>query len=329
MSQPPTHHPIAPCHANKTRGNSDEQPPVFSVSIGNTHTSVVGWHSSRQPAVSWKTDSLPRNMPELCRSILSHTPPQACVIISGVVPKLKTQLIKLFKNKFSPIYIFRKNLLPQIEIIPQPPECVGDDRIAAALGALSIDSTVPWIVVDAGTALTSNVITPGQNGKLPRFEGGLIIPGETLSLKALAAHTAQLPHIEKKSSDRSEMSDFNFIGKNTEDAMRWGVAVAQRAALLAIIEGQASAAGEHVRIVITGGGAVELIGSRIMKATAEKSKRQDIFRCGSVFSCARTNKVQFKFGPPSSRKIEFHDGLVHLGLFTTLAECCNSRRRRE
>gem|GEM_PF-2941415 len=30
-------------------------------------------------------------------------------------------------------------------------------------------------------------------------------------------------------------------------------------------------------------------GSRVVKATAEKSKQPDIFRCGCLFDCARTN----------------------------------------
>ena len=42
----------------------------------------------------------------------------------------------------------------------------------------------------------------------------------------------------------------------------------------------------------------DAIGSRILKATAEKSKQQDIFRCGCVFNCARTNKVGRTFCPP-------------------------------
>ena len=48
---------------------------------------------------------------------------------------------------------------------------------------------------------------------------------------------------------------------------------------------------ETLPIATTTFGAHSNIGPRILKATVEKSKQQDIFRCGCLFSNARTNRV--------------------------------------
>jgi pantothenate kinase type III len=224
---------------------------VTTISIGNSHVSMFQWDDEGQPFSI--CPNMPRQIAQLAASLARG---KVEVLIAGVVPRLKKQLHKLLKQKRCRVATFRTDIVPEIEIVPDPPEKVGDDRIASALGALTLDATVPWIVADLGTAVTCNAVTPAVGSKLPRFEGGLIAPGLLMSLKALSAQTAQLPDLAESADDASEQ---HFIGRNTEEAMRWGVNVAQIAALLAMIEGQRAILGPRAKIALTGGGAAAMM----------------------------------------------------------------------
>lgn len=221
---------------------------AFTLNVGNTHCRLVGWRSNGTissqriaPTKSILHDA------KLLQSILDSS---AEVVLAGVVPATKAQLAKRLRKKGCQVHIFRCDLKPQIAIVPSPPARVGDDRIAAALGALSLDPKRPWVVVDAGTAMTVNAVTPGGKGRRPRFEGGLIVPGRAMSLKALAQFTAQLPDLTEK--------DFrirnSFIGRNSEEAMLLGVYQAILAAAVELTKGQLRTLGTRARIAVTGGG---------------------------------------------------------------------------
>ncbi len=67
---------------------------------------------------------------------------------------------------------------------------LGADRIAAAVGASSIFSGRMLLVVDAGTAVTYDAVTPDG-----RFIGGNIAPGMNMRLEALHRFTARLPRV--------------------------------------------------------------------------------------------------------------------------------------
>jgi pantothenate kinase type III len=228
------------------------EPCAFTtLNIGNSHISAVKWGEDGKPV-----EVMPA-LPSTARQIKALASLRGDVLVAGVVPRFKRQVLGLLNTKKKQrAFIFRTDVVPEIEIVPDPPEKVGDDRIAAALGALALDATVPWIVADLGTAMTCNAVTPAIGAKLPRFEGGLIAPGLMMSFKALAAQTAQLPDLADSADDASEQ---HFIGRNTEEAMRWGVNIAQIAALLAMIEGQRAILGPSTMIAVTGGGAAALM----------------------------------------------------------------------
>jgi pantothenate kinase type III len=221
---------------------------AFTLNVGNTHCRLVGWRgngtiSSQRIA---PTKSILQDA-KLLQSILNSG---AEVVLAGVVPVVKAKLAAKLRDRQRVVRVFRRDLKPQISIVPKPPARVGDDRIAAALGALSLDPKRPWVVVDAGTAMTVNAVTPGGKGRRPRFEGGLIVPGRAMSLKALAHFTAQLPDLtEKEFRIRN-----SFIGRNTEEAMLLGVYQATLAAAVELTKGQLRALGTRARIAVTGGG---------------------------------------------------------------------------
>lgn len=125
------------------------------------------------------------------------------------------------------------------------PGTLGADRIAAALGAISLVGTSrPLLVSDIGTAVTYDYVAPGGV-----FEGGNIAPGIDLRLRALAAFTDTLPAV---SSDGGAIPQW---GRTTAEAMRSG-AVRGVAAELAYYH---RAAGDDALSVLTGGSAPLLI----------------------------------------------------------------------
>ncbi|MDE6557191.1 MAG: type III pantothenate kinase [Duncaniella sp.] len=65
---------------------------------------------------------------------------------------------------------------------------LGADRVAAAVGAWSEHQGKPILVVDAGTAVTYDIVTPDGV-----YCGGNIAPGISMELRALHEFTARLP----------------------------------------------------------------------------------------------------------------------------------------
>jgi type III pantothenate kinase len=90
-------------------------------------------------------------------------------------------------------------------------ETLGYDRIADAVGAFTIFPGIPVLIIDAGTAITIDLLT--AKGE---FFGGNISPGLDLRFRALHEFTKKLPAIEKK-------TDFPMLGKTTEEAILAGV----------------------------------------------------------------------------------------------------------
>jgi len=215
-----------------------------TIAIGNSHCSLVLWKANGSVDDHRQLEITPALKLPLRRG-------EAALICSVVSPKT-AKMAALLKKKGSTALLFRKDVVPEIEVVPEPPERVGSDRIASALGALSLDPRIPWVIADIGTAVTCNAITPGRGSKAPRFEGGLIAPGAALSLRALAKGTAQLPELE---DDFLGDGENGLIGTSTEAAIRGGVAIQQVAGLLAMIEGQRSIMGPGTRVALTGGGA--------------------------------------------------------------------------
>lgn len=120
---------------------------------------------------------------------------------------------------------------------------LGADRIAAAAGA---QSAAPMLVVDAGTAVTEDIVAGG------RFLGGNISPGLSLRFRALNGYTSRLPLV----GPYGELPDF---GHDTATAIRAGVLKG----LLAEIRGARDMAARrfgNVKIILTGGDAEILSG---------------------------------------------------------------------
>lgn len=91
------------------------------------------------------------------------------------------------------------------------PETLGQDRIAAAVGAYSLFPGEDLILFDFGTALTIDFID--KNGF---FSGGNISPGLRMRMRGLHSDTEMLPEI-------NSFEEVYGIGKTTPSAIKNGI----------------------------------------------------------------------------------------------------------
>ena len=142
--------------------------------------------------------------------IFSEFPKIEVVAICDVAGKLDLlkfgflqQKISVFEINDQTGFFFKNNY--------QTPETLGKDRLAAVAGGIVKFPDIPLLIIDAGTAITFDFVSPTQ-----AYLGGNISPGINLRLKALNSFTEKLPLIEKK-------ENFPKIGKSTNDAILSGV----------------------------------------------------------------------------------------------------------
>ena len=134
------------------------------------------------------------------------------VIISSTVPRVVFNLRLLCANYFGtrPYVVGKPDC--RLPVAPRVDEgtIVGPDRLVNAAGAFDRHGG-DLIVVDFGTATTFDVVA--NDGA---YVGGVIAPGVNLSLEALHAAAAALPHVDVTKPK-------NVIGTNTVDCMQAGV----------------------------------------------------------------------------------------------------------
>lgn len=168
--------------------------------------------------------------------------------IVSVVPEFSAEMGQVLSRitDVRPLIFSWQVALP-FELAYQTPHTLGMDRLAAAAGAwtrygLGRPEPVPGvIVVDAGTALTCEVIE-----RTGVYQGGIISPGPRLALRALHEGTAQLPPVNPDLPGR-------LIGRSTREGIQSGIMygfIDSVAGMLRRIEEQL---GSPTVVVATGG----------------------------------------------------------------------------
>jgi len=92
----------------------------------------------------------------------------------------------------------------------QTPETLGVDRLAAVAGAISQFGQSTILIIDAGSAITYDLVSKGV------FEGGTISPGMEMRFRALHTFASRLPLC-------SYSHNFRYPATNTVDAITGGV----------------------------------------------------------------------------------------------------------
>lgn len=93
------------------------------------------------------------------------------------------------------------------------PQSLGYDRLAAAVGANAMHPDRPLLIVDAGTAITYDFVSPNNE-----YVGGNIAPGAIMRLNALHHFTQKLPQLSLPKEE-----SLSILGNDTQTAIQLGV----------------------------------------------------------------------------------------------------------
>jgi type III pantothenate kinase len=143
--------------------------------------------------------------------ILLKEHPSIDKVILSAVKDYSAELKKYLQQNFkTSIELDAETPLP-IENCYNSKDTLGKDRLAAAVGAFHLYPNKNVLIIDAGTAITYDLVN--EKGQ---YVGGNISPGIEMRFKALNQFTGRLPLVEKKEFDK-------LFGKTTEEAIRAGV----------------------------------------------------------------------------------------------------------
>ena len=123
------------------------------------------------------------------------------------------------------------------------PDTLGFDRIAAAVGAYTIYPEKNVLVIDAGTAITYDLVTGGGE-----YLGGNISPGMAIRFKSLNKYTNRLPLLEPS------IEEPPLLGSSTKEAIQSGIINGILFELDGFI-GEVSRLHPELKVVLTGGDA--------------------------------------------------------------------------
>ncbi len=125
---------------------------------------------------------------------------------------------------------------------------LGADRMANVL-AVAAHYPLPCIAIDAGTAVTYDVVVPRQNEAC--FVGGVIAPGVATMAQSLNRGTAVLPMVHVESTVPA-------LGKTTQEAIAAGVYWGAVGGMKHIVQQIQADLDTKTRVVVTGGDAKAL-----------------------------------------------------------------------
>jgi type III pantothenate kinase len=172
--------------------------------IGNSSTKLALYENGKKLSIT-RVDEL--SLQEADRICAGFRINRAIVSSVNILPD---QLLEYLAARVEYVHLLSyKSELP-FSIDYETPETLGTDRIAAMAGAYSQFSEKPLLVIDAGTAITYDLLSEGI------YRGGNISPGLNTRFRALKEFTGRLPLIVP--ADK-----FTNPGKNTRDAILAGV----------------------------------------------------------------------------------------------------------
>ncbi|MGC9353372.1 MAG: type III pantothenate kinase [Mariniphaga sp.] len=176
------------------------------IDIGNTRTKFSVFNHGEE-MISVPVDKfLPSHV-----DILLKEHPSIDKVILCAVKDYSAELKKYLQQNFkTSIELDAETPLP-IENCYHSKDTLGKDRLSAAVGAFHLYPNKNVLIIDAGTAITYDLVN--EKGQ---YVGGNISPGIEMRFKALNQFTERLPLVKKREFG-------NLFGKTTEEAIRAGV----------------------------------------------------------------------------------------------------------
>lgn len=229
---------------------------LLVINVNNTNT-LLGVYEGARLLTHWRLKTehsqtvdgygiLARNLLQLAGIDAAKI---AGVIISSVVPPLDRTVAEMSRRyfKLDPLFV-EPGIKTGIRILYDNPQEVGADRIANAVGAFEKYGG-PAIVVDFGTAITFDIISPEGN-----YLGGIIVPGLGISAEALFERAARLPRV-------AIAEPKNLIGTNTVNSIQSGLFYGFLTLVDGLLDRLQAELGGDCRVIATGGQAGLLAGA--------------------------------------------------------------------
>jgi len=184
-----------------------------NLTIDNGNTSVkVSYFIGTQVVA---TNRFVRRDARLLERFISSYKPETAIVCSTASGTASQRIEQLADQRCSHVIHLTHETPMPIRLGYRTPATLGRDRIATAVGAWTIaqrlDNACDVLVIDAGTAITYDLVTASGC-----FVGGNIAPGLGLRFKALHEHTGLLPLVDVQ-------GDAPVVGYDTETAIRSGV----------------------------------------------------------------------------------------------------------
>lgn len=254
---------------------------LVTAGIGNT-TVKVGLVKSCGPS-SWPEWLARREVPtaNFDPATLSEMLPEQAVewYIGSVQRTVESRLrdwVRLHRQQDHYRLLTFEDLPLKIQV--EVPARVGLDRLAAAVAVNRLrDPARPAIVIDAGTAITVNLITPDGV-----FQGGVILPGLGLTARALSMGTDLLPLVAAEVYSEPPP----VVGKSTEAAIRSGLFWGNVGAVREIVDRVHGELAQTPQVFVTGGDA-----QRLVDFIAPDAKfAPDLVLAGIFFSVSQSSK---------------------------------------
>ena len=133
-------------------------------------------------------------------------------IISSVV-NIEPAVVNTLSRLSHRFILFDHNTPVPVSNAYDTPQTLGQDRLAAAVGASALCPDENLLIIDAGSAITYDYVS--ADGV---FMGGNIAPGIKMRLTMLHRMTKKLPLVEVEEGELIPL-----FGKNTRDAIAAGV----------------------------------------------------------------------------------------------------------
>ncbi len=171
--------------------------------IGNTRIKCATFqHDQLLDLVFFSADDY-----QACKNHILTLEATDCIL--STTQKEQEEFNEWLASHFPTIQLDYSTPLP-ISVSYLTPKTLGDDRIAAVCGAISITGHQPCMVISAGTCITYNYF----DGK--SFVGGSISPGIQMRYQAMHSFTGKLPMVENMTFDA-------LVGRTTQESLISGV----------------------------------------------------------------------------------------------------------